>query len=71
LYLWFSKYFDQKQCSKYKITICGEKKINIISQCILSAVDSNKAGVSSNTDDVPEVSLEEMLDDLNLDDVDM
>ncbi|XP_028405919.1 60S ribosomal export protein NMD3-like [Dendronephthya gigantea] len=33
--------------------------------------DSSKAGVSSNTDDLPEVSLEEMLDDLNLDDVDM
>jgi hypothetical protein len=43
----------------------------ISNQCILSAVDSSKAGVSSNADDVPEVSLEEMLDDLNLEDVDM
>ena len=37
----------------------------------LPALDSSKAGVSSNADDVPEVSLEEMLDDLNLEDVDM
>ena len=33
--------------------------------------DSSKVGVSSNADDVPEVSLEEMLDDLNLEDDDM
>lgn len=34
-------------------------------------LDSSKTGVSANTDDVPEISLEEMLDDLNLEDVDM
>ena len=36
-----------------------------------STIDSSKVGGSSNDDDVPEVSLEEMLDDLNIDDVEM
>lgn len=54
-----------------KTKIYQQSVRNRLNALVLHCIDSSKAGISGNIDDLPEVSLEEMLDDLNLEDVDM